>query len=156
MESVNSSSPQPSHSAEAEAEEIFTEKLSDRWFSEQFDDLLPKIQERWPNMAKQTLEATRGSLDDLINVIAHHSGKNNYGVIEQLEELFNSASDKTKGFSESLEPLEKQLEELLDELNTTLRPRIEKPVRERPLLALGIAAGIGVVFGLLLAGGKRS
>ena len=154
MESVNSSSPQPSTSVETE--EIFAEKLSERWFSEQFDDLLPKIQERWPEVAKQTLEATRGSLDDLINVIAHHSGKNSYGVIEQLEELFNAASDKTKGLSESLEPLEKQLEELLDELNTTLRPRIEKPVRKRPLLAIGIAAGIGVLFGLLLAGGKRS
>ncbi len=154
MESVNSSSPQPSNSVETE--EVFTEQLSERWFSEQFDDLLPKIQERWPDMAKQTLEATRGSLDDLINVIAHHSGKNSNGVIEQLEELFNAASDKTKGLSESLEPLEKQLEELLDELNTTLRPRIEKPVRKRPLLAIGIAAGIGVVFGLILAGGKRS
>ena len=154
MESVNSSSPQPSNSAETE--EVFAEKLSERWFSEQFDDLLPKIQERWPNVAKQTLEATRGSLDDLINVISHHSGKNSYGVVEQLEELFNSASNKTKVLSESLEPLEKQLEEILDELNTTLRPRIEKPVRKRPLLAIGIAAGIGVIFGLLLAGGKRS
>ena len=154
MESVNSSSPQPSNSVETE--EVFAEKLSERWFSEQFDDLLPKIQERWPDMAKQTLEATRGSLDDLINVIAHHSGKNSYGVIEQLEELLNSASDKTKGLSESLEPLEKQLEELLDELNTTLRPRIEKPIQKQPLLAIGIAAGIGVLFGLLLAGGKRS
>ena len=154
MESVNSSSPQPSNSVETE--EVFAEKLSERWFSEQFDDLLPKIQERWPEVAKQTLEATRGSLDDLINVIAHHSGKNSYGVIEQLEELFNAASDKTKGLSESLEPLEKQLEELLDELNTTLRPRIEKPVRKRPLLAIGIAAGFGVLFGLLIAGGKRS
>ncbi len=154
MESVNSSSPHPSNSVETE--EVVAEKLSERWFSEQFDDLLPKIQERWPDMAKQTLEATRGSLDDLIRVIAHHSGKNSYGVIEQLEELFNSASDKTKSLSESLEPLEKQLEEILDELNTTLRPRIEQPVRKRPLLAIGIAAGIGVVFGLLLAGGKRS
>ena len=154
MESVNSSSPQPSNSVETE--EVFAEKLSERWFSEQFDDLLPKIQERWPDMAKQTLEATRGSLDDLINVIAHHSGKNSYGVIEQLEELFNAASDKTKGLSESLEPLEKQLEELLDELNSTLRPKIETPVRQRPLLAIGIAAGIGVVLGILISGGRKS
>ncbi len=153
MESMNSSSSTSSNSVQTEGE--FTEKLSEQWFSEQFDNLLPKIQERWPDIAKQTLEATKGSLDELINAIALHSGKNNFGVKEQLEELFHSASDTTKGLAESLEPLEKQLEDLLDELNNTLRPRIEKPVRKRPLLAIGIAAGIGVLFGLLLGGGKR-
>ncbi len=154
MESVNSSSSTSSNSVNAE--EIFAEKLSDQWFSEQFDNLLPKIQERWPHLAQKTLEATKGSLDDLINVISLHSGKNSFGVREQLEELFHSASDTTRGLAESLEPLEKQLEELLDELNSTLRPRIEKPVRKRPLLAIGIAAGIGVLFGLLLSGGRKN
>ena len=55
-----------------------------------------------------------------------------------------------------MEPLEKQLEDLLDELNSTLRPKIETPVRKRPLLAIGIAAGIGVLFGILLGGGRRN
>ncbi len=154
MESVNSSSSTASNSVETE--EVYAEKLSEQWFSEKFETLLPKIQERWPEVAKQTLLATKGSLDDLINVIASHSGKNSFGVQEQLEELFHSASDTTKGLAESLEPLEKQLEGLLDELNSTLRPRIEKPVRERPLLAIGIAAGIGVLFGILLSGGRRN
>ncbi len=117
---------------------------------------MPKLQERWPDLAKQTLEATKGSLDDLINVISLHSGKNSFGVKEQLEELFHSASDTTRGLAQSLEPLEKQLEELLDDLNSTLRPRIEKPVRQRPLLAVGIAAGIGVIFGIILGGGRRN
>ena len=53
-------------------------------------------------------------------------------------------------------PLEKQLEELLDDLNTSLRPRIEKPVRDRPLLAIGIAASIGIVLGIFLSGSRRS
>ena len=152
MESVNSS---PSSSNSVEAEEAIAEKSPEQWFNEQFDNLLPKIQERWPDLAKQTLEATKGSLDDLINVISVHSGKNSFGVQEQLEEIFHSATETTKGLAESLEPLEKQLEDLLDELNTTLRPRIEKPVKKRPLLAIGIAAGIGVLFGILLGGGGR-
>ena len=154
MESVNSSSSQSSNSVTTE--EAIAEKVSEQWFTEQFDNLLPKIQERWPDLAKQTLEATKGSLDDLINVISKHSEKNSFGVKEQLEEIFHSATDTTKGLAESLEPLEKQLEDLLDELNSTLRPRIEKPVRKRPLLAIGIAAGIGVLFGILLSGGKRN
>ena len=153
MESVNSS---PSSSNSVEAEQSIAEKSPEQWFNEQFDNLLPKIQERWPDLAKQTLEATKGSLDDLINVISVHSGKNSFGVQEQLKEIFYSATDTTRGLAESLEPLEKQLEDLLDELNSTLRPRIEKPVRKRPILAIGIAAGIGVLFGILLGGGRRN
>ena len=154
MESVNSSSTTSSNSVQSE--ETIADQSSEQWFTEQFDNLLPKIQERWPDLAKQTLEATKGSLDDLINVISVHSGKNSFGVQEQLEEIFHSATGTTRGLAESLEPLEKQLEDLLDELNVTLRPRIEKPVRKRPLLAIGIAAGIGVLFGILLGGGRRS
>ena len=154
MESVNSSSSQTSNSVETE--QPIPEKSSEQWFNEQFDNLLPKIQERWPDLARQTLEATKGSLDDLINVISTHSSKNTFGVKEQLEEIFHTASDSTKGLAETLEPLEKQLEDLLDELNSTLRPRIEKPVRKRPLLAIGVAAGIGVLFGILIGGGRRN
>jgi len=154
MESVNSSSSHSSNSVQTE--EAISGKSSEQWFTEQFDNLLPKIQERWPDLARQSLEATKGSLDDLINVISSHSGKNSFGVKEQLEEIFDSATDTTRGLAESLEPLEKQLEDLLDDLNSTLRPRIEKPVRKRPLLAIGIAAGIGVVFGILLGGGRRN
>ncbi len=154
MESVNSSSSTSPNSVNAE--EAIAEKSPEQWFNEQFDNLLPKIQERWPDLARQTLEATKGSLDDLINVISVHSGKNSFGVQEQLEEIFHSATDTTRGLAQSLEPLEKQLEDLLDELNTTLRPRIEKPVRKRPILAIGIAAGIGVLFGILVSGGRRN
>ncbi len=151
MESVNSSSYEAQASVNTEADK----DLSEQWFSDQFEALLPRIQERWPAVAKQTLEATKGSLDEMVRVISLHSGKTTYGVREQLEELLNTATDRTKDLAESLEPLEKQLEELLDELNETLRPRIEKPIRKRPLLAIGLATGIGVLLGILLSGGKR-
>ena len=152
MESVNSASGEP----KIDTSPTPNEELSDQWFSDRFESLIPQIQEQWPDMARQTLEATRGSLDELVRVLSLHSGKTTSGVKEQLEELFNSASDKTKDIAESLEPLETTLENLLDELNTTLRPRIEKPVREKPLLAIGIAAGIGVLVGLILSGGRRN
>ncbi len=154
MESTNSASCEPQNVVETAPSN--QEDLSDLWFSERFESLLPKIQDRWPDLAKHTLEATRGSLDELVRVISEHSGKTSHGVKDQLEDLFHSASDKTKDLADSLEPLEKQLEELLDELNSTLRPRIEKPVRQRPLLSIGIAASIGVLLGVLLAGGRRS
>ena len=61
-----------------------------------------------------------------------------------------------RSFADTLEPLEEQLKQLLDDLNSTLRPKIERPVRQRPLLALAIAAGVGVLVGALLTGGRRS
>ncbi|AAP99113.1 MULTISPECIES: DUF883 family protein [Prochlorococcus] len=154
MESENSATCDTQASVEIPSSE--DQSISNQWFSDQFDDLLPKIQEQWPDLAKQTIEATRGSLDDLVKVLASHSGKTSIGVIEQLEDLLNSASDRTKDLAESLEPLEKQLEDLLDELNCTLRPKIETPVRQRPLLAIGIATGLGVLLGILMSGGRRS
>jgi len=154
MESENSAS----WEKQAEVENPSTEKntLSNQWFTQQFDELLPKIQAEWPDLAKQTIETTRGSLDDLVQIISAHSGKTSDGVVEQLEDILNTASDRTKEIAESLEPLEKQLEDLLDELNSTLRPRIEKPIRQRPLVALGIATGVGILLGILMVGSRRS
>ena len=153
MESVHSSSDEPQTTVETPTAQ--KAELSEQWFNERFESLIPKIQENWPDLAKQTLEATRGSLEELVKVISQHSGINSSSVMNQLDELFNTASNKTKDFAESLEPLERQLEELLDELNTTLRPKIEKPIRKRPLVAVGVAAGIGLILGLLISGGRK-
>tara|TARA_B100000700_G_C14878798_1_gene777029 strand:- start:453 stop:908 length:456 start_codon:yes stop_codon:yes gene_type:complete len=151
MESMNSASGEPQLDTAAR----ISEEEVNQSFSERFESLLPQIQEQWPDLAKQTLEATRGSLDELVRVITIHTGKTSYGVKEQLEELLDSAGDRTKNIAESLEPLEKQLEDLLDDLNSSLRPKIEKPIKQKPLLAIGIAAGVGVLLGIIFSGGRR-
>ena len=125
-------------------------------FRERFETLIPTIQRQWPEVARQTLEATRGGFDEVAEVIAEHSGKTVATVREQLQELLQVAGEQTSRLAQSLEPFERQLEDLLDELNANLRPRIEKPVRERPLLALGLASGVGLLLGLMLASGRRS
>jgi len=51
MESVNSSPSSSSNSVEAE--QSIAEKSPEQWFNEQFDNLLPKIQERWPDLANR-------------------------------------------------------------------------------------------------------
>ncbi|CAK6690396.1 hypothetical protein VB716_10960 [Synechococcus sp. CCY9201] len=132
-----------------------TGSLQDR-FRERFEALLPIIQKQWPEVARHTLEASRGSLDDLAAVIAQQTGRTAEGVHHQLEDLLHVAGDQSRHLIDRIEPLERQLESLLDDLNATLRPRIEKPVRERPLLAVGIAAGVGLIVGLLLGSGRRS
>ncbi|AFY28643.1 glycine zipper domain-containing protein [Cyanobium gracile] len=127
-----------------------------RQFRDRFETLLPSIQKEWPEVARHTLEATRGSFDHVVEVISHQSGVTATGVKQQLLDLVNVTGEQAGHVVDALRPLEDQLEHLLDDLNTTLRPRIEKPVRERPLMALGIAAGVGLVVGLLLSSGRRS
>jgi len=56
---------------------------------------------------------------------------------------------------EHIEPIESQLEELLDELNRTLRPKIERPIRKKPILSIAIAASIGVLIGSIISSGKN-
>lgn len=131
------------------------QSLQDR-FRERFESLLPLIQREWPEVARHTLEASRGSLDELTAVIAGHTGRTAAVVRDQLEDLLHRAGDQGRHLADHLDPLERQLEHLLDDLNATLRPRLEKPVRQRPLLAVGLAAGVGLLVGLLLASGRRS
>jgi ElaB/YqjD/DUF883 family membrane-anchored ribosome-binding protein len=125
-------------------------------FRDRFESLLPSIEREWPEVARHTLEATRGSFDTVVEVIARQTGRTSEGVKQQLLDLLQVTGDQAHQLADSLRPLEEQLEQLLDDLNASLRPRIEKPVRERPLMALGIAAGVGVLVGVLLASGRRS
>lgn len=125
-------------------------------FRERFDTLLPTIQKEWPDVARHTLEATRGSFDQLVEVISRQTGGASPRVKQQLLDLIEATTHQAQQVGDSLKPLEEQLDQLLDDLNRTLRPKLEKPVRERPLLALGVAAGVGVLLGLLLAPGRRS
>jgi ElaB/YqjD/DUF883 family membrane-anchored ribosome-binding protein len=127
-----------------------------RVFRERFESLLPRIQNEWPDVARQTLEASRGSFETVVELISRQSGATSAAVRQQLTDLLQVTTEQASQVAANLQPLEEQLEGLLDELNATLRPRIEKPVREKPLLALGIAAGVGLVVGLLLSSGRRS
>jgi len=129
------------------------EVLSEKWLLEKIDSLIPLIKEKWPDIAQQTLEATKGSIDDLAEVIASHSGTSAIGIKSQLFEIIDSIRENNWEISEKIEPIESQLEELLEELNNTLRPKIESPIRQKPLLSIAIAAGIGLLIGTLLNSG---
>ena len=131
------------------------EAISEKWLREKIDSLIPLIKEKWPTIAQQTLEATKGSIDDLVEVIASHSGTSAIGIKSQLFEIIDSIRDNNWEISEKIEPIESQLEELLEELNNTLRPKIESPIRKKPLLSIAIAAGIGLLIGTLFNSGRK-
>ena len=131
------------------------EVISEKWLLEKIDSLIPLIKEKWPTIAQQTLEATKGSIDDLVEVIASHSGTSANGIKRQLFEIIDSIRENNWEISEKIEPIESQLEELLEELNNTLRPKIESPIRKKPILSIAIAAGIGLLIGTLLNNGRK-
>ena len=131
------------------------EVISEKWLLEKIDSLIPLIKEKWPTIAQQTIEATKGSIDDLVEVIASHSGTSAIGIKSQLFEIIDSIRENNWELSEKIEPFESQLEELLEELNNTLRPKIESPIRQKPILSIAIAAGIGLLIGTLLNSGRK-
>jgi len=131
------------------------EVLSEKWLLEKIDSLIPLIKEKWPDIAQQTLEATKGSIEDLVDVIASHSGTSAVGIKSQLFEIIDSIRENNWELSDKIEPIESQLEELLEELNNTLRPKIENPIRKKPILSIAIAAGIGLLIGTLLNSGRK-
>ncbi|MDC3040880.1 hypothetical protein OA105_00625 [Prochlorococcus sp. AH-736-B08] len=131
------------------------EVTSEKWLLEKIDSLLPLIKEKWPSLAQQTLEATKGSIDDLVEVIASNTGNSAIGIKRQLFEIIDSIRENNFEISEKIEPIENQLEELLEELNNTLRPKIENPIRKKPILSIAIAAGIGLIIGSILNSGRK-
>ena len=124
--------------------------ISEQWLLEKIDNLIPIIKEKWPNIAQQTLETAKGSIDDLVGVIASHTGSSTSGIKNQLFQIIDSIQENNWEIADKIEPIEGQLEELLDELNSTLRPKIETPIRKKPILSIAIAAGIGLFIGLSL------
>ena len=131
------------------------EVIPEKWLIDKIDSLIPLIKDKWPTIAQQTLEATKGSIDDLVKVIASHTGTSANGIKRQLFEIIDSIRENNWEITEKIEPIESQLEELLEELNNTLRPKIESPIREKPILAIAIAAGVRLLIGTLINSSKK-
>ena len=131
------------------------EVISEKWLLEKIDSLIPLIKEKWPSIKQQTLEAAKGSIDELVEAIASNTGTSAIGIKSQLIEIIDSIRENNWEISEKIEPIETQLEELLEELNNTLRPKIESPIRKKPLLSIAIAASIGLLIGTLLNSGRK-
>ena len=77
---------------------------SDHAFRERFEALLPTIQKRWPELARHTLEATRGSMEEVVRLIEDKTGLTSQGVREQLEELMHSAGDRGRHVPDDMHP----------------------------------------------------
>ena len=93
----------------------------------------------------------------------HHEHKvssNGQSAVAEPEQITDSnLRTVRKQVVEAIDPLQKQLDATLHDLDETLRPRLQKPVKDKPLIAVAAAAAGGVLLGgltvlALLAGGR--
>ena len=119
-------------------------------FQDQFQTLLPLLQRYWPQIGVEQLAATRGNLDDVAHLIATHTSRAQATIREHLLELLTHAEQQTRDWGEALHPLEERLESILKDINTNLRPQLGRTVHRYPLLSLAMAAGLGLLVGLLI------
>lgn len=87
------------------------------------------------------------------------SAASNANGLATVERSFNEAARKfEKTVQDSLETLRAQSRAYADtagqQLDEAQRYVVER-VKEKPLASTGIAVGVGVILGLLLAGGRR-
>ena len=68
-------------------------------------------------------------------------------------------SEQSRHMADAIDPLQKKLDLKLNELDETLRPKLEQPVKEKPVLSVALSASAGVFIGALgvmalVAGGR--
>ena len=63
-------------------------------FRDRFESLLPTIQKRWPELAHHTLEATRGSVEELVRLIERNTGLTPQGAREYHHNLYQDQACK--------------------------------------------------------------
>ncbi len=126
---------------------------------EHFQFLLPLLQQEWPQITREHLEGTRGSMEELVQLIASQTSHTRVVIRAQLLELADHVVRVRQGtnpWDQMVQPLEEQLGSLIEELRQDLQPRLQQAVRQRPLLSLSAAVLAGFLAGLLLAGSRRS
>ena len=83
--------------------------ISEKWLREKINSLIPIIQNRWPNIAQQTLETAKGSIDDLVVVIAGHTGSSTSSIKNQLFEIIDSIQENNWDIAKKIEPIVENL-----------------------------------------------
>ena len=104
--------------------------------------------------AKRALKSARKSLDAAKVAADHASDAIRHGR-EAMPEMTEMAKDALDAQMERLSSAEAAAPPELDDPMEEMRTLIRAQVRERPLASALTAVGIGLVFGLMLRGGRR-
>ena len=154
----NDQSNDQSPDAQAQGGHAATDGATGDPLREHFQALLPLLQREWPEIARERWEATRGSLEELVQLIASQTSHTRTVVRAQLLELVDHMArlrESPTEWDQVLHPLEERLDALVDELRRDLAPRLKHSIQQQPLLSLTVAVLAGLVTGLLLGGSRR-
>ena len=110
----------------------------------------------WP------VQGERSPTDSMAPHHEHKVSSNGRSAVVEQEQITDSNLRTVREqVVEAIDPLQKQLDATLHELDETLRPRLQQPVKDKPLIAVAVAAAGGVLLGgltvlaLLAGGGTR-
>lgn len=145
-------------------------------FKANFEAIAPLILEEWPTISPDSLMATEGELDPVVDCIATATDRTRALIRQQLRELYHLAvvepvrprrSPLSERLSQrlysplseselkkTLDALEERTEELLKQFKKDVLPELNEKVRNNVGGSLLTALGIGFVLGLLMGGSR--
>lgn len=150
--------------------------LSPGTFKANFEAIAPLILEEWPSIPPDSLMATAGELDPVVDCIAIATDRTRALIRQQLRELYHLAvvepvQARRSPLSERLSQLvdsplaesdlkktitllEERTEEILEQFKKDVLPELNEKVRNNVGGSLLTALGIGFVLGLLFGGSR--
>jgi ElaB/YqjD/DUF883 family membrane-anchored ribosome-binding protein len=141
--------------------------ISARAFQADFEAVVPLIREEWPDVEKDALDGTGGSLDKVVALVAaktEHTKALVKRQLSELHELSQKSEKKPMNLESALEDIEARARDLLDKIEAKggeaaehikreVVPVAEEKVKENLLTSLLITLGLGFILGILF--GRR-
>ncbi len=145
-------------------------------FKTNFQAIAPLILAEWPSVASESLMATEGELDRVVDCVATATERTRTLIRHQLRELYHLAvvepsqsrrsplSERLLKLADSplseadvhktLTALEERTEEILEQFKQEVLPELNERVRNNVGSSLLTTLGIGFVLGLLFGGSR--
>jgi hypothetical protein len=129
--------------------------------SAEFAKLSELIRQEWPTIDKAELEATRGDLEGVVDLVAERTEHTRTLVRRQLDELRRELARPTgpgalgEDAVDVLRLLRSRVTVVARELQSQAMTEATAHVKKNPLTSLLVALGLGFLLGLVLRGGGR-
>jgi ElaB/YqjD/DUF883 family membrane-anchored ribosome-binding protein len=133
-------------------------RLSADEFRQGFEATQVLIREEWPALGTDALAATGGELDKVVELVAAQTEHTKAVIRRQLAELHQLGREgaaKKSQVDELLGALEGRADRVVSYLKGEALPKAESTIRNNLLASLLVAAGVGLLVGLLLRGFGR-
>ena len=139
--------------------------MSAEEFAKDFAAVKPLITAEWPEVEEEALDATDGSYDSVVDLVAEKTEHSTALVKKQLGELHQLAADDGVGKmarlkakikdNEKLQAMQTKITELTKYARSQMASDVKSKATEHPLVVLLVAIGLGFIVGFLARGIAR-